>query len=149
MEILSLAIKVVGVLFSRIKYFFKYKSISFLAKAIIAAAVLFVCYTAFIKSFAKEIEYRYLTSKSYPYRPITDSTMTQRNFLKTLRIMESGDNYLCFKQESQFWGAYQIGNDARQATGFSTISLSQFLRDKEFQGRICFLGHPRWGLVQD
>ena len=76
-----------SIISARIKYFFKYKSISFLMKMMFGCAIIYLCYISFFKIFKKEIEYRYFTSKSYPYSK--DTTMNQRNFMMVMRDMEA------------------------------------------------------------
>lgn len=124
----------------KIKRFFKYrwKSVLFKISKILLVFVLIyfaifrVIDPIFIHVPAKKVEK--VKVKTYP----SDSSMTLENFTIQIQYVESRYNPEARRPGSQYWGLYQLGNDARKNSGYGDISYDVFTNHPEIQ-HLCMI----------
>ena len=62
-----------------------------------------------------------------------DSIMTLDNFLMQIQYRESRYDSSANRKNSEYWGLYQLGNDARKIAGYEWVPKEKFLQDPEIQ----------------
>ena len=72
---------------------------------------------------------------SYP----NDTTMNLRNFLLQISYIESRCNPEANRENSQYWGAYQIGTNERKLAGYGDIPKTIYMKHPEIQD-LCMVG---------
>lgn len=71
-------------------------------------------------------------------------------YYAALRQRESSGNYQARRPGSQYWGAYQMGNAARQDAGVGHLSSEQFMNDPALQDRAIRDYHNRqWEYIEN
>jgi hypothetical protein len=72
------------------------------------------------------------------------------DFYDAVRQRESSNNYQARRPGSQYWGAYQMGDAARQDAGYGNVSSQEFLNNPAMQDAAIRRYHDvQWGYIQN
>ena len=117
---------------NKTKRFFFYKWKFILGRLIIISAFIGISYLAFVKVLHVQIARESEVKEVILYYP-SDSSMNLRNFL--LQIAYGESRYIKHKsrEDSQFWGLYQIGKNERETAGFGDIPKNVWDNHPEIQ----------------
>ena len=55
------------------------------------------------------------------------------DFMVCVAMLESNSNYQSYRKNSQYWGAYQMGESARKEVGLENMQKDMFLNNKAIQ----------------
>lgn len=119
---------------TKIKLFLLYRW-KFLISRVVGFGTIVVSLILFLTLFTPQhltAEYNKLDTVvvvGYPH----DSTMNLRNFLLQIAYCESRYNPRACRDSSQYWGLYQLSQDARITGGYGDIPKDVFLRHPEIQ----------------
>lgn len=123
---------IVYILKRKIKRFFKYRWKFLTLRLILISTIIVLLYLAITKVVEPVFIETYTTTDTIVSYP-KDSTMTIENFLLQIQYTESRYNPSAYREGSQFWGLYQIGELERKAAGYGDISKSVFENHPEIQ----------------
>lgn len=130
------------IIFTQIKLFFQYRWKYIVGRIMVFGLIVVPLY--FLLTALTPVEI--ITHKQQPDVIIqypTDSTMNLRNFLLQIAYCESRYKPEAGRDNSQFWGLYQLGDDARQIGGYGDVPRNVFLSHPEIQD-LCMINFLKY-----